>query len=327
MSFRLPTFVAALVFSVFSQAPYGAEKVSFRSYDPSRYDEILTGKFKESPVELFGYLSIPAASAGKVPAVVIIPGSGGYQPWMQTNVADFLNANGIATFIIDPYTGRGVTETASDQGRVSFPASLVDALAAYKLLSEHPAIDGQKIAITGFSRGGTMAIGAADERVRRAVLGSDPGYAAYAPMYPGCVTQWRHPSVKEVKMLMMLGEKDDWTDPKPCIDYADRFSKAGASVEVKIYPGAHHAWNSTVGTRRWLPKVQNFSDCVTLIEDNGTLVNTKSGKNGGTMPWSEWVKDLFSVCGRWGANVASDAATVKSSNNDLLLFLNKSFGR
>lgn len=327
MAFRFPPLIAALALAAFSQASQGAEKVSFKSYDPSRYDEILTGKFKENPIDIFGYLSIPATSTSKVPAVVIIPGSGGYQPWQQANVADFLNQNGIATFIVDPYTGRGVTETASDQGRVSFPASIVDALSAYKLLSEHPAIDSQKIAITGFSRGGTMAIAAADEKIRRAILGNNSGYAAYAPMYPGCATQWRNPSVTGIKMMMMVGEKDDWTAPKLCIDYADRLSKAGATVEVRIYPGAHHAWNSTVGAQRWLPRVQTFNDCMTLIEDDGTLLNTKTGKNSGTMNWNEWIKDLFSVCGKWGATISSDAATTKASNNDLLQFLNKSFAQ
>lgn len=327
MSSRFPPLIAALAFSVFSQTSHCAEKVPFTSYDPSRHDEILSGKFKESPVDIFGYLSLPTASAGKVPAVVIIPGSGGYQPWQQAHVADFLNENGIATFIVDPYTGRGVTETASDQGRVSFPASVVDTLVAYKLLSEHPGIDSQKIAITGFSRGGTMSILAADERVRKAILGNNGGYAAYAPMYPGCVIQWRNPTVNGVRMMMMLGEKDDWTAPKPCIDYADRLAKAGAAIEVKTYPGAYHAWNSSFGVQRWLPKIQNFSDCMTLIEDDGLLVNTKTGKKGGTMHWNEWVKDLFSSCGKWGANLASDGATTKASNNDLLQFLNKAFAR
>lgn len=300
-----------------------AEKLTFTSYDPKRYDEVLNRTYRDKPVALFGYLSLPAGVQGKVPAVVIIPGSGGYKPWMQSNVADFLNSEGFATFIIDPFTGRGVTETASDQGQISFAATTVDALEAYRLLRDHPAIDSARIAVTGFSRGGTMSMGAAEERLRRAVLGDDPGFAAYAPMYPGCVTQWRNPQVKGVKMFFMLGEKDDWTEPKPCVEYTQRLSQAGALVETKIYPGAHHAWNSNVATRAWLPRAQNFSKCTTLIEDGGGLVDLRSGRTEGAMNWSEWLKELFSSCGGWGATVAADATTTQTSNRDLSSFLRR----
>jgi len=77
------------------------EVLAFGSFTPQDYAEIINGSYRQSPVELQGHLSRPDNAASSVPAVVIIPGSGGYAQWMQDTVAEPLNRIGIATLIVD----------------------------------------------------------------------------------------------------------------------------------------------------------------------------------------------------------------------------------
>ena len=74
--------------------------------------------------------------------MVVVHGSSGVLQ-NEWEWAKRLNELGVATFVIDNFTGRGVTETATDQSRLSPSADAAGALAALRLLATHPAIDPQ----------------------------------------------------------------------------------------------------------------------------------------------------------------------------------------
>lgn len=42
---------------------------------------------------------------------------------------------------------------------------------------------------------------------------------------------------------MLLGEKDDMTLPKPCMELADEYAAAGLPVSYKVYAGATHVFD------------------------------------------------------------------------------------
>ena len=46
-----------------------------------------------------------------------------------------------------------------------------------------------------------------------------------------------------------MGDKDDWTPAEPCRRLAERSREAGFPVTLKIYPGAHHAFDSAAPVR------------------------------------------------------------------------------
>ncbi len=83
--------------------------------------------------------------------MVVVHGSSGVlqNDW---DWAKRLNEMGVATFIIDNFTGRGVKETATDRSRLSASADTAGALAALRLLATHPAIDPKRIGVIGFAR-------------------------------------------------------------------------------------------------------------------------------------------------------------------------------
>ena len=69
--------------------------------------DFLNGKRDGKPVTLAGELRIPESGKGRLPVVVLVHGSGG----VGGNVAEWageFNAMGIATFVLDSFTGRGL---------------------------------------------------------------------------------------------------------------------------------------------------------------------------------------------------------------------------
>jgi dienelactone hydrolase len=86
--------------------------------------QFLNGDANAKPVTVTGEFRI-AQGSGRLPVVVLIHGSGGIganiEPWAQQ-----FNAMGISTFLIDGFTGRGLTSVNTDQamlGRLNFRTS------------------------------------------------------------------------------------------------------------------------------------------------------------------------------------------------------------
>jgi dienelactone hydrolase len=90
----------------------------------------------------------------------------------------------------------------------------------------------------------------------------DAIFAAAVALYPGCGFQygdWR-PVRKSgpggpvtaytrlykplAPLLILIGENDDWTPAEPCQKLADAAQGAGYPISIKVYPGAHHAFDS-----------------------------------------------------------------------------------
>src|SRR4029078_6403040 len=98
-----------------AQAQDTSEKLRFR--ETYRGKAIIVG----------GELRLPPASA-KVPALVIHHGSGGVSESREWRYAREILKMGVATFVLDSFTPRGVTSTVTDHSTVPAGALLLDAL-------------------------------------------------------------------------------------------------------------------------------------------------------------------------------------------------------
>jgi dienelactone hydrolase len=222
--------------------------VAFEALTPRNSRDLVNGKTTEKSV-IAGVLTLPesATAAGapnaKVPAMVVVHGSSGVlrNDWEWSKR---LNDMGIAAFVIDNFTGRGVKETATDQSRLSPAADAAGALAALRLLATHPAIDARRIGVIGFSRGGSAAINSALDPIRRAVIDNDLRFAAHIALYPGCAVPFVSAHLDGSPILMLLGGKDDYTPASFCLAYADVLRAKGASITVVVYPDANHGFDS-----------------------------------------------------------------------------------
>jgi dienelactone hydrolase len=304
--------------AIFLGSPASAnEKVEFDSFTPEDYAEIVSGAFRAKPARIHGGLTLPAGATRPVPAVVIVPGSGGVRDWMLQSVAAPLNKAGIATFVVDSFAGRGVGEVASDQGRVPVPASVMDGFSALAALAKRPEIDARRIGIAGFSRGGIAAMFTAETRLAQAALPAGLAFAAHMPFYPGCGMQWRSPRPTAAPIRFLLGGKDDNTPAAKCIEYAAKLAGAGARTTTKIYPEAFHGWVSDMKPTRL--EIPVFAACEMDIEDDGTIVHGASG-NTSRQGWRPFVTALMTACARRGTTFGEDVQAREDSIGEMVTF-------
>ena len=138
------------------------------------------------PVELSAVLQLPGGAPGPLPAVVLLHGSGGYGSGSVDSWAETFNALGIATLALDSFGGRGITRTTYDQAQLGVLAMVYDAYRSAEFLAADPRIDPGRIAVMGFSRGGSATLRAAMLRFQRLYGPSNTEIAAYLPFYPPC---------------------------------------------------------------------------------------------------------------------------------------------
>jgi pimeloyl-ACP methyl ester carboxylesterase len=154
--------------------------VSSRSVTISRpNDEPLN--IPSNGFSLAGTLSKPAAAAGKLPAVVLIGGSG---PSDRDGVAfgipilgEIAGAIADAGFIVIRYDKRGIGQSGGRAESASLADYAEDVRAAVKLLAERKDVDPKRIAAIGHSEGGSVALMAAakDKRIAAVGLLATPG--------------------------------------------------------------------------------------------------------------------------------------------------------
>ena len=150
--------------------------------------QFLTGDAEAKATTCRASCGSPAAT-GRLPVVVLMHGSGGMGPNIEMWAREF-NAIGIATFAIDGFTGRGLTQTSTNQallGRLNF---ILDIYRGLDVLAKHPRVDPQRIVLMGFSRGGQAALYASLKRFHQLWNKSGVEFAGYIPFYPDCATSF-----------------------------------------------------------------------------------------------------------------------------------------
>ncbi len=240
--------------------------------------QFLTGGSGGAPVEIWGELELPRGLAGRLPAVIIVHSAAGVGPHEWDWAAE-LNRIGVATFVLNSFSGRGIRDLRGDPRRFSPILATVDAYRALALLSTHPRIDAGRIALMGFSYGGIVSLYASLTRFQR--LHGPPGvtFAAYLPFYPFCNYAFvDDDQVSDRPIRIFHGTADDWTPIGPCRDYAARLRRAGKDVQLIEFPGAQHAFDvQRLPVLRRLANVPNPSRCF-FAERSGRLVDPDTGR-------------------------------------------------
>jgi dienelactone hydrolase len=216
--------------------------INFNSVDANSYRELVTRTYASTPVGIFGTLYLPDNLTSKVPAMVIAHGTGGVSDGREKEWAEYLRSNGIAAFVVDSFTPRGIGSGGIDPGSVNSSVSVADALIALELLATHPDIDADRIGVMGGSRGGNVAYATAFEEARKGIINGALKFAAHIPFYPNCNVRRWSPHMTGAPMLFLLAQLDDLTPSAPCVDFIP--SLTGASVMSKVYSGVYHGFDS-----------------------------------------------------------------------------------
>lgn len=192
---------------------------------------------------------------GPFPAVVMLHDCSGVGPRSSGapgRWARELVARGYVVVIPDSFTTRGyaggVCTLPMAQRRVDVgPARRArDAYAALAHARALPYVDGRRVGLMGGSHGGTTTITAlrvADSDTDPLAVDRRGGFAAGVALYPRCGTgAGVYRPVAPV--LILIGDKDDWTPAEPCRRLVEFARQAASPVTITVYAGAHHSFDS-----------------------------------------------------------------------------------
>jgi dienelactone hydrolase len=174
--------------------------------------------------------------AGPFPAVVMMHDCSGLGPRSSGapgRWAKELLARGYVIVIPDSFSTRGYANgvcTDASKGRLDVrPARRArDARAALAFLRTLAFVNGNRVGLMGGSHGGSTTLAT--------LTNPGSGFVAAVALYPRCA---QFAQLKpETPLLILIGELDDWTPAAECKPLA------GGQVTVKVYPGAHHSFDS-----------------------------------------------------------------------------------
>lgn len=227
------------------------------------------------PVTVAGELRV-AQGTGKLPVVVLMHGSSGVGATTEAWVHAF-NAMGISTFVIDGFTGRGLTAVGPNQALLGRLNLIVDIYRSLEILAKHPRVDPDRIVLMGFSRGGQATLYASLERFNKLWNKSGIQFAAYIPFYPDCSTTYVGDSEVVARPIRIFhGAPDDYNPVKSCRAFVERLKAVGRDVVLTEYPDSAHGFDSGLlglNTVTVSANAQTVRNCHIKEGDGGVLMN------------------------------------------------------
>lgn len=227
------------------------------------------------PVTVAGEFRV-AQGTGKMPVVVLMHGSSGVSATTEAWVHAF-NAMGISTFVIDGFTGRGLTVTGPNQALLGRLNLIIDIYRSLEILAKHPRVDSDRIVLMGFSRGGQAALYASLDRFNKLWNTSGVQFAAYLPFYPDCSTTYQTDTEVAARPIRIFhGTPDDYNPVKSCKAFVERLKAAGRDVVLTEYPESARGFDSGllgVTTVTVSANAQTVRNCHIKEGDGGVLMN------------------------------------------------------
>jgi dienelactone hydrolase len=285
---QLTTSVLATLAIAVAQTPVAADAVSKDT--PARIEAIpiqtltlsdeqfLKGDAYGRPTTIAGVLRV-AQGSGRLPLVVLVPGSGGINAAADIWDRQF-EAMGVSTFMLDSFAGRGIVSTVVDQSQLGRLNGIVDLYRALAVLAPHPRVDPNRIAVMGFSRGAQTTLYASLKRFHKMWNpgGIDP--AAYIALYPPCITTYiSDTDVSDHPIRMFHGISDDYVEIGPCRAYFERLKQTAKDVQMIEYPDTWHAYdNPLFSSAPTVAQNAQTTHCVLKEEPTGTIINTATQK-------------------------------------------------
>lgn len=209
-------------------------------------------RFPGSGGEMAAYVATPAATQGKLPAVIVIHENRGLNPHIK-DVARRMALEGYVAVAPDFLSPLGGTPENEDTARDMFPKLDMKQTVQNAVATAEYARSGRqdttgKVGVIGFCWGGAMA---------NQLAVNDPKLNAAVPYYG------RQPTAEEaakIKAPLLLHYAGMDTGINPGIPaYEQALKAAGVKYELHMYEGANHAFNNDTNAARYDEKAAKLS--------------------------------------------------------------------
>ncbi len=236
----------------------GAAPDRFDAYMQQQAQQVLAAnddlQFESAPQEeLNSFTSLRNAifkpkGPGPHPALVMLHGCGGIYQRSARQWIEAALEQGYLVMTVDSL--REHVRNCSLTPKVSYSRRVKDAYDALAHLSKLPMVDPRRIAVAGFSQGGTIALLAASSKMS-SPYSSGKRFAAGVALYPLCFVSKRHTEMDfdylrpdiDQPLLVLMGEEDTLTPSYDCIPNLQQLAQRGAPVQWHAYPRAGHGWD------------------------------------------------------------------------------------
>lgn len=233
-----------------------------------------TVRFKslDGQTELVGYLYAPSGThKGAAPAVVMMHGRAGpyssaadgrfdASTLSRRHVAwgEIWAEQGYFALLVDSFGPRGFAEGFPIHSHKDRPEAVnevtvrpLDAYAALLYLRDRPDVDPRRIALQGWSNGGSATIATLSTdvfetpQIAAAGLGPQNGFQGGLALYPACglhdkfVDGYR----PYAPLRLMSGDADEEVSTERCASLVEASAGKGGDIAIKIYPGATHGFD------------------------------------------------------------------------------------
>ena len=202
--------------------------------EPIRFASVAVGNAAAGP-EITGWLYRPSGT-GPFPAIVLAHTCGGVNE--QTEMwARRLAGWGYVVLAPDSFGPRGEKNVCARGNLVSGNMRVADVAGAIDFLNAQPFVRKGQIGLIGHSHGGWTTVRA----VQRNFDLAQRGLKAAVAYYPACNAAFD--THVDVPLLILIGDKDDWTLADNCRKLqAAGFDRPGL-VEAVYYPNARHSFD------------------------------------------------------------------------------------
>ena len=218
---------------------------------------------------LVGYVFAPRTHPGRVPAVVMMHGRGGAYSSRANGVHDATTlskrhkawgevwaAQGYLALLVDGFGPRGHPAGFPRGSYQSRPEELdevtvrpLDAYGALAWLRTRADVDGARIALQGWSNGGSATLAAMGSGF---APGSLQGFAAALAFYPACGLKGAFTAGYRpyAPVHVFMGTADEEVSPKRCERFVAASRAKGGDIAITLYPGATHGFDDPGAKRQ-----------------------------------------------------------------------------
>ncbi|MEP4378783.1 MAG: dienelactone hydrolase family protein [Alphaproteobacteria bacterium] len=301
------------------------ERVIYPSHSPFTLWEVGKSDSLDPPTDAHAVLFLPedASAASPVPAVVLLHGAAGVLGSRELTYGAQFAEMGVAALVVDAFGARrdkasgfidrllNITETMT----------LADAYAGLRYLDAMPEVDGDRIALMGFSYGGISTMLAAFAQTAETLNPGGKRFAAHVAFYGPCIARFDDTRATGAPVLLLAGSEDGIIDPERCGEIVEDLRDGGAEAEFIVYEGAYHQWDGRFAGPRTIGR--NLADCDLNVNEKGVVRDTLT-----LLPMSGPFlrKVILGVCSDAdGYLIGRDDAVRDRSNRDVGAFLMRAF--